>query len=77
MHGEASAERDSLRTELAKVRSELMDSNRRATEIETKSNWELMANGKHISELTTKLRELSGEKPFDSPFPHQRDNSCT
>jgi len=77
MHGEASAERDSLRTELAKVRSELMDSNRRATEIETKSNWELMANGKHISELTTKLRELSSEKPFDSPFPHQRDNSCT
>jgi len=77
MHADVSRERDQLRTELAKAKTELADSNRRATDIETKSNWELMANSRHISELTLRLRELTGEKPFDSPFPHQRDTSLT
>lgn len=77
MHADVSKERDQLRSELFKARSDLAEANHRATEIETKSNWELMANGKHISELMTKIRELSGEKPFDSPFPHQRDTSRT
>jgi hypothetical protein len=60
-----------------KVKADLTASNRRATDIETKSNWELMANSRHISELTLRIRELTGEKPFDSPFPLQRDTSLT
>ena len=77
MHAEVSNERDQLRAELTKAKTELADSNRRATDIETKSNWELMANSRHISELTLRIHELTGEKPFDSPFPHQRDTSLT
>jgi len=77
MHADVSKERDQLRAALTKAKAELADSNRRATDIETKSNWELMANSRHISELTLRIRELSGEKPFDSPFPHQRDSSLT
>ncbi|MHC8326148.1 hypothetical protein [Pseudomonas sp. LB1P83] len=77
MHAEVSKERDQLRTELTRAKTELADSNRRAADIETKSNWELMANSRHISELTLRIRELAGEKPFDSPFPHQRDTSLT
>jgi uncharacterized coiled-coil DUF342 family protein len=77
MHADATKECGALRAELAKTKADLADTNRRATEIETKSNWELMAKGRHISELTLKIRELSGEKPFDSPFPIQRDTSGT
>ena len=77
MHAEVSKERDLLRTELTRAKTELADSNRRATDIETKSNWELMANSRHISELTLRIRELTGEKPFNNPFPQQRDTSGT
>jgi chromosome segregation ATPase len=77
MHAEVSRDRDQLRAELAKTKNELADSNRRATDIETKSNWELMANSRHISELTIKVRELTGEKPFASELPNQRDTSRT
>lgn len=75
MQGDVFKERDQLRAELIKARSDLAEASRRATDFETKSNWELMAKGKHISEPRTKIRELSGEKPFDIPFPHQRDTS--
>lgn len=61
MHGEASVERDALRAELAKAQTELSAAHRRATEIETKSNWELMACNKQISELVLKIRKLKGE----------------
>jgi hypothetical protein len=61
MHADATKECGALRAELLKAKADLADSNRRATDIETKSNWELMANGKHISELMVKIRELSGE----------------
>lgn len=77
MHADVSKECSALRAELIKARADLADSNCRATDIETKSNWELMANSRHISELTLRVRELTGEKPFDSPFPHQRDTSRT
>ena len=77
MHADVSKERDQLRAELTRAKTELADSNRRAADTETKSNWELMANSRHISELTLRIRELTGEKPFDSPFPHQRDTSLT
>lgn len=77
MHADATKECGVLRAELLKAKVDLSDSNRRATDIETKSNWELMANSRHISELTLRIRELTGEKPFDSPFPHQRDTSLT
>jgi uncharacterized coiled-coil DUF342 family protein len=75
MHTDVTNECGALRAELAQAKADLADSNRRATDIETKSNWELMAKGRHISELTLKLRELSGEKPFESPFPLQRNTS--
>ncbi|MCP2022251.1 hypothetical protein [Pseudomonas laurylsulfatiphila] len=77
MHAEAAGERDTLRSLLADAKAEAANANRRATDTETQSNWELMAKDKHIAELTTKIRMLSGEKPFDSAFPHQRDNSRT
>ncbi len=77
MHADVTKECGALRAELLKAKADLSDSNRRASDIETKSNWELMANSRHISELTLRIRELTGEKPFDSPFPHQRDTSGT
>ncbi|WP_256656967.1 hypothetical protein [Pseudomonas sp. BGI-2] len=45
------------------AKADLADSNRRSTDTETKSNWELMANNKHIAELTVELRALEGSKP--------------
>ena len=77
MHADVTKECGALRSELLKAKTDLADSNRRATEIETKSNWELMANSRHISELTLRIRELTGEKPFERPFPHLRDTSRT
>jgi chromosome segregation ATPase len=76
MHADASRERDQLRAELVKARTDLADSNRRGTDIETKSNWELMANSRHISELTLRIREFTGENPTNGP-PDQRDTSRT
>ena len=59
MHAEAANERDTLRSQLTTAKGEAADANSLATEIETRSNWELMANDKHISELTAKLRALT------------------
>ena len=59
MHAEAANERDTLRSQLATAKAEAVDANSLATEIETRSNWELMAKDKHISELTAKLRAFN------------------
>ncbi|WP_256353319.1 hypothetical protein [Pseudomonas sp. PDM30] len=59
MHAEAANERDTLRSQLANAKAEAADAHRLATEIETRSNWQLMAKDKHISELTAKLRALT------------------
>ena len=59
MHAEAVGERDALRSQLTTAKSEAADANRLATEIETRSNWQLMAKDKHISELTAKLRTFT------------------
>ena len=75
MHAAASAECETLRSQLSAAKSEASDASRRATDIETKSNWELMANDKHIAELRTKIRILSGDNPFKDPFPHQRSDT--
>ena len=75
MHAEVSKERDQLRAELIKARSDLADAKRKATDIETRSAWELMAKGKHISELTPQIKILKGDKPFADPFPHKRNTS--
>jgi len=77
MHADVTKECGALRAELTKAKADLADSNRRAIDIETKSNWELMANSRHISELTLRIRELAGEKPFESPFSPKRDTSDT
>lgn len=77
MHADITKKCGALRAELAKAKADVADSNRRATDIETKSNWELMANSRHISELTLRIRELTGDKPFESPFPLQRDTTDT
>lgn len=53
-------ERDSLRIKLAAAESEAADASRRANDIETKSNWELMAKNKHISELITRFEASTG-----------------
>jgi regulator of replication initiation timing len=67
----------SLRTKLESAESEAADAKRRAVDIETKSNWELMAKGRHISELTSQIRILNGDSPFKDPFPHQRETDRT
>lgn len=64
MHADVSRERDQLRTELNRALADASDANRRATDIETKTNWELMANAKVISELHAKIRGLTGIEPF-------------
>ncbi|WP_448090731.1 hypothetical protein [Pseudomonas azerbaijanoccidentalis] len=61
MHAEAAKERDTLRAQLATAKLESAEATRQATDIETKSNWELMANNKAISELTRKLSEATGK----------------
>ena len=60
MHAAVAIERDQLRTQLTAAKSEAADANRKATDIETKSNWQLMAKDKHISELSTKLDAATG-----------------
>ncbi|PIF52356.1 hypothetical protein CLU80_4829 [Pseudomonas sp. 29] len=60
MHPAVAIERDQLRTQLAAARSEAADANRKATDIETKSNWQLMSKDKHISELSTKHEAATG-----------------
>lgn len=64
MHADVSRERDQLRAELNRALADASDANRRATDIETKTNWELMANAKVISELHAKIRGLTGVDPF-------------
>lgn len=63
MHADVSKERDQLRAELNRSRADLSDARRNATEIETKSNWELMAMNKRVSELYDKIQHLTGEDP--------------
>jgi uncharacterized coiled-coil DUF342 family protein len=63
MHAYVSKERDQLRAELNRSRADLSDARRNATEIETKSNWELMAMNKRVSELYDKIQRLTGEDP--------------
>ncbi|WP_256355691.1 hypothetical protein [Pseudomonas sp. PDM29] len=59
MHTEAANERDTLRSQLATAKAEAADASNLATKIETRSNWELMAKDKHISELTAKLHAIT------------------
>jgi len=61
MHAEAATERDTLRAQIAAAKAETAEANRRATDIETKTTWELMAKTKHISELAEKLEKASGK----------------
>lgn len=75
MHAEVCKERDKLRAELIKARSDLADAKRKATDIETKTAWELMANGKHISELAAQIKILKGEETFSAPLPRRREGS--
>jgi uncharacterized coiled-coil DUF342 family protein len=63
MHADVSKERDQLRAELNRSRADLSDARRNATEIETKSNWELMAMNKRVSELYDKIQHLTGADP--------------
>lgn len=64
MHADAARECGVLRAELMKAKAELADSNRRASDIETKSNWEMMANNKLLSELCARIKELTGSDPL-------------
>lgn len=67
MHTEVSKECDTLRSQLAAARAETSEANSRASEIETRSNWELMAKGRHISELTSQIQALKGDSQFKTP----------
>ncbi|VVP90136.1 hypothetical protein PS918_03152 [Pseudomonas fluorescens] len=63
LHADVSNERDTLRSELAKVKAELSDAKRAVVDIETKSNWQLMAKDKAISELTARVKMLRDQIP--------------
>ena len=64
MHAEVSNERDQLRGELNRARAEASDAKRMCSDLEIKTNGELMANSKVISELYAKLVALTGVAPF-------------
>jgi len=63
MHAEVSKERDLLRAELNRVQTEASEAHKRAAQIETKSNWELFFKDRVISELYSKIHQLTGEDP--------------
>lgn len=46
MHGQVTKEREALRSQLAAARTEASEASRKASDIETKSAWELMAKNK-------------------------------
>ena len=74
MHAAAATARDQLRTELSAAKSEAAAASRRAADIEIKSNWELMAKNKHISELNERIMALQGKSVFPkSPDPTPLD----
>jgi uncharacterized coiled-coil DUF342 family protein len=75
MHAEVSKECNTLRSRLTAAKAEVAEARRRASDIQIKSNWELMAKDKHISHLATEVKTLKGENPHAPSFPHQRDNS--
>lgn len=64
MHADVSNERDRLRTELSRTQAELSDANRDKTSIEIKSNWQLAAKDRVISELYAKIVEFTGVEPY-------------
>ncbi len=63
MHADVSEERDLLRGELKRAQLDLSILRRKATDIETKSNWELMSKDRVISELYNRIEKLTGEDP--------------
>jgi chromosome segregation ATPase len=68
-HADVSTERDLLQSELTKAKAELADAKRAVVEIETKSNWELIAKDKAISEPTAKVNALKGSIPNPKAAP--------
>ncbi|MNR18801.1 hypothetical protein D3C85_1355480 [compost metagenome] len=68
MQADVSNERDQLRTELSRAKAELSVAQRQSTDIETKSNWELMSKDKVISELYAKIRTITGVDPAPGPL---------
>ncbi|PAW49424.1 hypothetical protein CKQ80_01085 [Pseudomonas moraviensis] len=73
MHTEISKECDTLRSQLTTAKAEAAEANSRASDIETHSNWELMAKNRHISELNAEVLALQGKSVFQkSPAPIPR-----
>ncbi|MGE8097103.1 hypothetical protein [Pseudomonas fluorescens] len=64
MHTDVSNERDHLRAELSRTQAELSNTKRDKTSIETKSNWQLAAKDRLISDLYAKIFELTGIDPY-------------
>ncbi|VVN76600.1 hypothetical protein [Pseudomonas fluorescens] len=64
MHADVSRERDHLRAELNHARTDASNAHWRATDIQTKTSWELMSKDKVISELCAKIHALTGADPF-------------
>ncbi|VVN47220.1 hypothetical protein [Pseudomonas fluorescens] len=64
MHADVTKGREQLRAELNRARADTSDAHRQATDIQTKTSWELMSKDKVISELYAKIRTLTGVDPF-------------
>nr|WP_315446158.1 hypothetical protein [uncultured Pseudomonas sp.] len=74
MHTEISNECDTLRSQLTAAKAEASEANSRASEVQTRSNWELMAKARHISELNAEVLALQGKSVFQkSPSPTPLD----
>ena len=64
MHAEVSKERDQLRADFNRARTDALEAQREAVGIQTKSSSELMSKDRVISELYAKVVALTGVEPF-------------
>ena len=64
MHAGASNERDRLRVEVRRLTAELSDVLRKVSAIETKTSAQLTAKDRVISDLYSRIVELTGVEPY-------------
>ena len=64
MHADASNERDRLRVEVRRLAAELSDAMRKVGAINTTTSAQLMAKDRVISDLYSRIVELTGVEPY-------------
>ena len=64
MHAEVSKQRDQLRADFNRARTDTLEFQRQAIDIQIKSSSELMSKDRVIAELYAKVVALTGVEPF-------------